>query len=211
MLVVPMGTHWGYGDTLGLWRTWTPLSPPMTPHSIIIPIFWPFYATFSRFPHFIHGKQIAETILTPDCSQSCTCRGPGGLQCRPFTCPFGHTCGLRNGTRACIARPGRCALSPATRFVTFDGVTGGSLATGIYVVASLCDPRDPAWFRLLGDVRDIGDQPAVVALHLFSPHSFITVQRDRKVWVSCHHPGWHPKMLSPPCCHPKRPPDLHFN
>ncbi|XP_068855947.1 IgGFc-binding protein-like isoform X2 [Aphelocoma coerulescens] len=124
------------------------------------------------------------TILTPDCSQSCTCRGPGGLQCRPFTCPFGHTCGLRDGTRTCIARPGRCALSPATRFVTFDGVTGATLATGIYVVASVCDPREPAWFRLLGDVRDIGDQPAVVALHLFTPHSFITVQRDRKVWLN---------------------------
>ncbi|KAI1229560.1 hypothetical protein IHE44_0011826, partial [Lamprotornis superbus] len=128
--------------------------------------------------------QIAETMLTPDCSQSCTCRGPGGLQCRPFTCPFGHTCGLRDGTRTCIARPGRCTLSPATRFVTFDGVAGTALATGIYVVASVCDPRDPAWFRLLGDIRDTGEQPAVMALHLFTPHGFITVRRDRKVWLN---------------------------
>ncbi|RMC09520.1 hypothetical protein DUI87_13672 [Hirundo rustica rustica] len=143
-----------------------------------------FQATFPHFPHFIHGKQIAETILTADCSQSCTCRGPGGLQCRPFTCPFSHTCGLRDGTRTCIAHPGRCALSPATRFVTFDGVTGATLAPGIYVVASVCDPRDPAWFRLLGDIRDIGDQPAVVALHLFTPHSLITVRRNRKVWLN---------------------------
>ncbi|KAM7070917.1 IgGFc-binding protein-like [Acridotheres tristis] len=128
--------------------------------------------------------QIAETVLTPDCSQSCTCRGPGGLQCRPFTCPFGHTCGLRDGTRTCIARPGRCTLSPATRSITFDGVTGTALAPGIYVVASVCDPRDPAWFRLLGDIRDTGEQPAVMALHLFTAHSFITVRRDRKVWLS---------------------------
>ncbi|XP_066196418.1 IgGFc-binding protein-like [Sylvia atricapilla] len=128
--------------------------------------------------------QIAETILTPDCSQSCTCRGPGGLQCHPFTCPFSHTCGLRDGIRTCIAHPGRCALSPATRFVTFDGITGATLATGIYVVASVCDPRDPAWFRLLGDIRDIGDRPAVVALHLFTSHSLITVRRNRKVWLN---------------------------
>ncbi|NXD31259.1 FCGBP protein, partial [Spelaeornis formosus] len=106
------------------------------------------------------------------------------LQCRPFTCPFGHTCGLRDGTRSCIARPGHCALSPATRFVTFDGLTGATPASGIYVVASMCDPQDPAWFRLLGDIRDTGEQMAVVALHLFTPQSFITVQRDRKVWLN---------------------------
>ncbi|CAN8217949.1 unnamed protein product [Coccothraustes coccothraustes] len=128
--------------------------------------------------------QIAETILTSDCSQSCTCRGPGGLQCRPFTCPFGHTCGLRDGTHTCVARPGRCALSPATRFVTFDGVTGSTLVTGIYVVASICDPRDPVWFRLLVDIGEVGDQPAVVALHLFTAHGLITMRRNRKVWLN---------------------------
>ncbi|XP_063272927.1 IgGFc-binding protein-like [Prinia subflava] len=83
-----------------------------------------------------------------------------------------------------FAHPGRCALSPATRFVTFDGVTGATLATGIYMVASVCNPRDPAWFRLLEDIRDIGDQPAVVALHLFTPHGLITVRRNRKVWLN---------------------------
>ncbi|NXY18620.1 FCGBP protein, partial [Atrichornis clamosus] len=106
------------------------------------------------------------------------------LQCRPFTCPFGHICGLHDGARACVAHPGRCALAPATRFVTFDGVTGAALATGVYVVASMCDPRDPAWFRLLRDIRDIRDQPAVVALHLFTPHGFVTIRRDRKVWLN---------------------------
>ncbi|NXN87308.1 FCGBP protein, partial [Bombycilla garrulus] len=106
------------------------------------------------------------------------------LQCRPFACPFGHTCGLRDGARACVAHPGRCVVSPAARFVTFDGVTGATLATGVYVVASVCEPRDPAWFRLLGDVRDTGEQPAVVALHLFTARSFVTVQRDRKVWLN---------------------------
>ncbi|NWI02395.1 FCGBP protein, partial [Tichodroma muraria] len=106
------------------------------------------------------------------------------LQCRPFACPFGHTCGLREGTRTCVARPGRCTLSPATRFVTFDGLAGAALATGTYVVASVCDARDPAWFRLLGDVRDAGQQPAVVALHLFTPHGLVTVRRDGRVWLN---------------------------
>ncbi|NXR63535.1 FCGBP protein, partial [Rhadina sibilatrix] len=138
----------------------------------------------SQCPPAGPSPPIAETILTPDCSQSCTCRGPGGLQCRPFSCPLGHTCGLRDGARACAARPGRCALSPATRFVTFDGLTGATLAGGTYVVASVCDPRDPAWFRLLGDVRDVGDRPAVVALHLFTPHSLVTVRRSGKVWLN---------------------------
>lgn len=174
--------------------------PPFPPHHLTAsssPFFGPFLATFPHFPLFIHGKQIAETMLTPDCSQSCTCRGPGNLLCRPFTCPFGHTCGLHDGNRTCIAQPGRCILSPATRFITFDSLTGATLATGIYVVASVCDPRDPSWFRLLGDIGDTGEQPAVMALHIFTPHSFITVRRDRRVWVSCYHPGWHPEVLSP--------------
>ncbi|XP_032942579.1 IgGFc-binding protein-like isoform X2 [Catharus ustulatus] len=94
--------------------------------------------------------QIAETMMTPDCSQSCSCWGPGGLQCHPFTCPFGHTCGLHDGTCTCtcIAHPGCCILSPATCFVTFDGITGPTLATGTDVVARMCDPWDPAWFQL---------------------------------------------------------------
>ncbi|XP_071435827.1 IgGFc-binding protein [Pithys albifrons albifrons] len=128
--------------------------------------------------------QIAQTILTRDCSQSCTCRGPGGLQCRPFSCPFGYTCGLLNGARACIPHPGRCLLSPPTRFVTFDGLPGVTLASGVYVAATVCDPRASNWFRLLGDVGDVGDQPALVALHLFTRHGLVTARRDGRVWLN---------------------------
>ncbi|NXC25172.1 FCGBP protein, partial [Campylorhamphus procurvoides] len=128
--------------------------------------------------------QITQTILTRDCSQSCTCRGPGGLQCRPFSCPFGHTCGLLNGNRACVPRPGRCLLSPPTRFVTFDGLPGVTLASGVYVVAAVCDPRAPSWFRLLGDIRDVGDQPALVAVHLFTRHGLVTAHRDGSIWLN---------------------------
>ncbi|XP_041334538.1 IgGFc-binding protein-like isoform X1 [Pyrgilauda ruficollis] len=127
---------------------------------------------------------IAETILTSDCSQSCTFLGPGGFQFHPFTCPFSHICSLHDGSHTCIAHLGHCTLSPATRFVTCDGVTGATLATGICVAASVCDPRDPVWFQLLGDVKDLGDQLAVVAFHLFTRHGLITVQRNRKVWLT---------------------------
>ncbi|XP_064495645.1 IgGFc-binding protein-like [Pseudopipra pipra] len=128
--------------------------------------------------------QIAQTILTRDCSQSCTCRGPGGLQCRPFSCPLGHTCDLLNGTRTCVPRPGRCLLSSPTHFVTFDGLPGATLATGIYVVATVCDHQAPTWFRLLGVIGDIGDHPGVVALHLFTHHGLITARTDGRVWLN---------------------------
>ncbi|NWQ92342.1 FCGBP protein, partial [Burhinus bistriatus] len=106
------------------------------------------------------------------------------MQCRPTGCPFGQTCGLKDGSRGCVEQPGRCTLAPASRFVSFDGATGTTTATGIYVVAALCDPLRPAWFRLLADVRENRDHPAVVALHLFSSKTFLTIKRDKKIWVN---------------------------
>ncbi|XP_042653118.1 IgGFc-binding protein-like [Tyto alba] len=128
--------------------------------------------------------KIAETILSADCSESCTCQAAGGVQCHRAGCPFGQACGLKDGVRGCVEQPGRCTLAPASRFLSFDGATGTATATGIYVVATLCDPQHSAWFRLLADVGENQDQPAVVALHLFSSRAFVTIKKDRKVWVN---------------------------
>ncbi|NWX42834.1 FCGBP protein, partial [Steatornis caripensis] len=133
-----------------------------------------------------HGRyfEISETILSPDCSESCMCRAAGSIQCRPTGCPFGQTCGLKDGVRGCVEQPGRCTLAPASRFVTFDGATGTTTAASIYMLTALCDPQHPAWFRLLADVGESWDRPTVVALHLFSPQGFVTVKRDKKIWVN---------------------------
>ncbi|XP_074991089.1 IgGFc-binding protein [Calonectris borealis] len=128
--------------------------------------------------------EIAETVLSPDCSETCTCRAAGSMQCRPAGCPFGQSCDLKDGVRDCVEQPGRCTLAPAARVISFDGATGTTTATGIYVVAALCEPRQPTWFRLLADVGENQDRPAVVALHLFSPQAFLTIKRDKKVWVN---------------------------
>ncbi|NXT35554.1 FCGBP protein, partial [Pelecanoides urinatrix] len=106
------------------------------------------------------------------------------MQCRPAGCPFGQSCDLKDGVRDCVEQPGRCTLAPAARVVSFDGATGATTATGIYVVATVCEPRQPTWFRLLADVGENQDRPAVVALHLFSPQAFVTIKRDKKVWVN---------------------------
>ncbi|NXJ01595.1 FCGBP protein, partial [Psophia crepitans] len=106
------------------------------------------------------------------------------MRCQPAACPFGQACGFRKGVRACVEQPGRCTLAPASRFVSFDGATGSTTAAGTYVVASLCDPRHLAWFRLLAEVGENQDRPVVVALHLFSSRAFITIKRDKKVWVN---------------------------
>ncbi|NXT92367.1 FCGBP protein, partial [Anhinga rufa] len=105
-------------------------------------------------------------------------------QCQPAGCPFGQACGLKDGVRGCVEQPGRCTLSPTTRFVSFDGTAGTTTATGTYVVTTLCDPQHPAWSRLLADVGEHQDRPAVTALHLFARQAFITVRRDKKVWVN---------------------------
>ncbi|KAM6188764.1 IgGFc-binding protein [Sarcoramphus papa] len=128
--------------------------------------------------------EIAQTVLSSDCSESCTCQAPGGMQCIPASCPFGQACDLKNGVRACVDRLGQCTLAPATRFVSFDGATGATVAPGIYVVATLCDPYHSDWFRLLADVGEHQHRPAVVALHLFLPQTFITIKRDKKIWVN---------------------------
>ncbi|KAM9168752.1 IgGFc-binding protein-like [Mergus octosetaceus] len=128
--------------------------------------------------------EIAETILSADCSESCTCRAAGGMLCQPAGCPFGQVCGTRDGVRGCVEQPGRCTLVPATRFASFDGATGATMAIGNYVVTSLCNPGHPQWFRLLVDVREVEDRPVVVALHFFGGSSFITIKRDKKIWVN---------------------------
>ncbi|NXW52450.1 FCGBP protein, partial [Nyctiprogne leucopyga] len=106
------------------------------------------------------------------------------IQCHPAGCPFGQTCGLNKGVRGCVEQPGRCTLAPSSRFVSFDGATDTTTATSVYVVTSLCDPQHPTWFRLLADVGEIRDRPAVVALHLFSSQAFVTIKKDKKIWVN---------------------------
>ncbi|XP_055655901.1 IgGFc-binding protein-like [Falco peregrinus] len=134
------------------------------------------------------ASQITQTVLSPDCSKRCRCQAAGGMQCQEAGCPFGKVCGMRNGVRTCVEQLGRCLLAPATHFVSFDGATGTTVATGIYVASTLCDPHDAAWFRLLADVGEKGERPAVAALHLFSSKAFVTIKRDQKVWGTSPHP-----------------------
>ncbi|NXS76280.1 FCGBP protein, partial [Pandion haliaetus] len=128
--------------------------------------------------------EVGATVLSADCSESCTCRAAGGMECQPAGCPFGQVCGLKDGVRGCVEQPGRCTLAPAARFISFDGATGTTTTTGIYVMVSPCDSHRPAWFRLLADVGEDGDRPAVEALHVFTPQAFLTIRRDKKVWLN---------------------------
>ncbi|NXL40884.1 FCGBP protein, partial [Glaucidium brasilianum] len=106
------------------------------------------------------------------------------MQCRPAGCPFGQVCGLKDGVRSCVEQPGRCTLAPATRFISFDGATGTTMATGIYVLSTLCDPQHPAWFRILANVGENWDWPTLMTLHVFSSKAFVTIKRDKNIWVN---------------------------
>ncbi|XP_064359846.1 IgGFc-binding protein-like [Dromaius novaehollandiae] len=130
--------------------------------------------------------EIATTVLSEDCTESCTCRAAGGVSCQRRGCPFGQACVLRGGTRGCAEQPGLCALAPGSRFVTFDGAAGPGVPAGVYEVAAVCDGAGAAWFRV---VVAVGEDPredhaAVAALHLFTRGPFVTVRRSKKVWVN---------------------------
>ena len=105
------------------------------------------------------------------------------MECKPTGCPFGHVCTTEDGVRVCKEEPGRCTLVPSSRFLSFDGNQGGTAGIGIYVVASLCHHNHPHWFRLLADVAEDEDRPVVAALHLYSRAAFVTIRRDKKLWV----------------------------
>ncbi|XP_033026094.1 zonadhesin [Lacerta agilis] len=45
--------------------------------------------------------QINDTFFTEDCSQRCTCRNTGILECEPVACAQGDVCAVANFTRGC--------------------------------------------------------------------------------------------------------------
>ncbi|XP_055992064.1 IgGFc-binding protein-like [Sorex fumeus] len=71
---------------------------------------------------FYNGQYFppGQTILSHNCSSSCSCRPLGGVSCVPFSCPPGTVCGIADGVLGCRASATLVpVLSPVTptRFV----------------------------------------------------------------------------------------------
>lgn len=58
----------------------------------------------------------------PRCTQRCTCKGDGELECREASCGEGEACTVQDGVRGCYPSScGRCEVLGAASFRTFDG------------------------------------------------------------------------------------------
>ncbi|KAG8433674.1 hypothetical protein GDO86_012139, partial [Hymenochirus boettgeri] len=124
-----------------------------------------------------------ESFVTSNCLQRCKCQA-GGVICEAITCRAKERCGLKNGVRGCYKEEGECLIKPQN-LLTFDGLTGGPVGNGPLEVASLCKSDDDSWFRVLADVQSCGKGvPSIVRVHIFTQNTFITISKDKDIWVN---------------------------
>ncbi|NXI62929.1 FCGBP protein, partial [Anseranas semipalmata] len=67
-------------------------------------------------------QQGEEFFSCPRCSERCTCKGNGEVECEAAGCGAGEACAVRDGVRGCYPGTcGRCEVLGAVSFRTFDG------------------------------------------------------------------------------------------
>ncbi|KAM4703004.1 IgGFc-binding protein [Rhinophrynus dorsalis] len=124
-----------------------------------------------------------ESFASTDCRQLCKCQA-GGVTCVAISCPANERCGLKNGVRGCYKVEGECTVSPQ-KLMTFDGLSGGSVANGPFEVASLCNTDSASWFRVLADIQTCGKGASSIArLHIFLQNSLVTISKSKEAWVN---------------------------
>uniref|UniRef100_A0ABM5GQA3 Zonadhesin n=1 Tax=Pogona vitticeps TaxID=103695 RepID=A0ABM5GQA3_9SAUR len=85
--------------------------------------------------------QINDTFLTDNCSQRCTCRNTGTLECEAASCPEGQICTVANYTRGCF-RASPCLSSPCQNegtCVESDGPEGFTCSCLESYTGPLCE------------------------------------------------------------------------
>nr|XP_020655430.1 zonadhesin-like [Pogona vitticeps] len=85
--------------------------------------------------------QINDTFLTDNCSQRCTCRNTGTLECEAAGCPEGQICTVANYTRGCF-RASPCLSSPCQNegtCVESDGPEGFTCSCLESYTGPLCE------------------------------------------------------------------------
>ncbi|XP_061876209.1 IgGFc-binding protein-like isoform X2 [Colius striatus] len=130
--------------------------------------------------------KVGETIISNNCSRTCTCHPSQGLVCKDHQCPLDEVCTTQDGAQRCVRREGRCLVSPGASFSTFDGAGGKLWASGTYKVAALCNEKSPNWFKVVVDVSECRDDgvAGAVAVFVFFREAFVTVNSNMEVWVN---------------------------
>ncbi|XP_059522530.1 IgGFc-binding protein [Myotis daubentonii] len=127
------------------------------------------------------------SLLSPDCSERCSCSSSTGLTCQATGCPLGRVCEVEAGSRDCWVPPGLCSLFMGTNLTTFDGAHSTVGIPGIYELSSRCPgvQKTIPWFRVLADVHSCHDKvEAVGQVHIFFQDGLVTVTPNKGVWVN---------------------------
>ncbi|XP_075046976.1 IgGFc-binding protein-like [Mixophyes fleayi] len=123
-----------------------------------------------------------ESYVNVDCSQKCKCQF-GGVVCMSVSCKSNEVCILHYGVRNCYKKEAGCLLD--SKFETFDGISGAPVPSGPFVLATLCNDEDKAWFRVLADVQSCGtNTQSVNRLHIFIVNATVTISKEASVWVN---------------------------
>ncbi|XP_043936388.1 IgGFc-binding protein-like [Protopterus annectens] len=127
-----------------------------------------------------------ETVVYPDCSQSCTCYATGGVICKDTSCTEDQFCLVKNGVRGCFQKDGTCSLKKGGQLLSFDEMSGKLSSNGVYEIASICDDDSPIWFRVVADIQPCNKEKVLLAttVFVFFDDVFIAMNRDKQIWVN---------------------------
>ncbi|KAG3256039.1 hypothetical protein H1C71_039090 [Ictidomys tridecemlineatus] len=130
---------------------------------------------------------VNSSLLNSDCSERCSCSSSKGLTCEAASCPAGHVCGIREGSRKCQAAQGLCTLSLGAQITTFDGANSTFSSPGVYEISSRCPTLRPTipWYRVVANVQPCHEKPETVSqFHIFFQEGIVTVTPGKGVWVN---------------------------
>ncbi|XP_014651575.1 PREDICTED: IgGFc-binding protein [Ceratotherium simum simum] len=130
---------------------------------------------------------VNSSLLSSDCSESCSCSSSTGLTCQATSCPQGRVCEIQAGVRDCWVPKGVCSLSVDANLTTFDGVHGAISDSGVYELSSHCPGLQDTvpWYRVVAGIWAChGKAAAVGQVHIFFQDGLVTVTPTKGVWVN---------------------------
>ncbi|XP_076216831.1 IgGFc-binding protein isoform X3 [Aptenodytes patagonicus] len=122
-------------------------------------------------------------FICPHCSERCTCKAAGVVECKPEGCAAGEVCTVQDGVRGCYPHEcGRCEVLGAVSYSTFDGHLLHFAGTCTYMLAAAeaAGPKDPLVPFTVKVVKDSGKEGPFIRQLLVTVHG-VTVGMARGI------------------------------